>query len=484
MQIRTILKLIGILLMMFSVTMLTPLVVFFIYQDGHWQPYIYSFIMTSICGAVLWFPSRKCHYELKTRDGFLIVSLFWLVICFFAAFPFLLSIHLTNGFTDSFFEAISGFTTTGASVIPQLKQMPHDILFYRQQLQFLGGMGIIVLAVAVLPMLGVGGMQLYRAETPGPMKDSKLTPRITESAKALWLIYLFLAITCASCYYLAGMNLFEAIGEAFATVSTGGFSTHDNSFAYYNSTSIELIACVFMLLGGINFSLHFLAFKTGSIKQYWKDEELRFYIMLLLVSCLFITITLIVNDIFIHKKHHAITKSLFNVISLSTTTGLTSAPFSIWPSFAPILIMFLAITGGCAASTSGGIKVIRFLLLFKGTQREMIHLIHPNAIYNIKIGNQTLPRQVLQSMWGFISIFTALFVFFTLALLALGNDLLTSFGAVTATLANAGAGLGKVSNNFATLSVPSKWLLMFAMLLGRLEIFSLLVLFTPNFWRK
>ena len=484
MHLKTIFKLIGVLLMMFSVTMLTPLIVNAVYQDGHWLPYVYSFVMTCVSGFMLWYPCRHSHYELKTRDGFLIVSLFWIVICFFSAFPFMLSLHPTNGFTDSMFESVSGFTTTGATIIPRLEKLPHAILFYRQQLQFLGGMGIIVLAVAILPMLGVGGMQLYRAETPGPMKDNKLTPRITESAKALWMIYLILTIVCIVCYYLAGMTIFEAIGETFATVSTGGFSLHDNSFAHYNSTTIEIIACVFMLLGGINFSLHFVALQQKSLRHYWQDEELKFYLLLLFASCLFITITLVSYDIFIENRHYAITKSLFNVISLSTTTGFSSAPFSIWPTFAPILIMFLAITGGCAASTSGGIKVIRFLLLFKGTQREIVHLIHPNAIYNIKFGGHTLSRQVLQSMWGFISIFTALFVFFTLALLALGNDLLTSFGAVTASLANAGAGLGKVSSNFATLDVPSKWLLIFAMLLGRLEIFSLFVLLTPSFWQK
>lgn len=484
MQIRTIFKLIGILLMMFSLTMLTPLIVNIIYQDGQSMPFIYSFAMTCAAGFCLWFPSRNYHYELKTRDGFLIVSLFWIVICLFAAFPFLLSLHPTNGFTDSLFEAVSGFTTTGATIISQIDKLPHAILFYRQQLQFLGGMGIIVLAVAVLPMLGVGGMQLYRAEMPGPMKDNKLTPRVTGTAKALWMIYLFLALACATCYYLAGMSLFEAIGETFSTVSTGGFSLHSNSFAYYKSTTIEMIGCVFMLLGAINFSLHFVAFQRRSLKHYFQDEELKFYLFMLLTSCLCVTIVLLINDVFIDHKHYSITKSLFNIISLSTTTGLTSAPFSIWPSFAPILIMFMAITGGCAASTSGGIKVIRFLLLFKGSKREIVHLIHPNAIYNIKFGGNTLPRQVLQSMWAFISIFAALFIFFTIGLLALGNDLITSFGAITASLANAGAGLGKVSSSFATLNIPSKWLIMFAMLLGRLEIFSLLVLFTPSFWQK
>ncbi len=484
MQLKTICKLIGMLLMIFSLSMLTPLMVDALYQEGNWHPYVYSFTMTFFSGLVLWMPARHCRYELKTRDGFLIVSLFWIVICAFAAIPFMLLLHPSNGFTDSLFESISGFTTTGATIIPQIEKLSHSILFYRQQLQFMGGMGIIVLAVAILPMLGVGGMQLYRAETPGPMKDSKLTPRITESAKALWMIYLGLTIACIISYYLAGMTLFEAVGETFGTVSTGGFSLHSNSFAYYNSTAIEMIACVFMLLGGINFSLHFITIQRRSLSHYRKDEELKFYILMLACSCLFITLVLLINNIFIEDKHLALTKSLFNVISLSTTTGLTSSSFSLWPSFAPILIMFLAITGGCAASTTGGIKVIRFLLMFKGTQREMVHLIHPNAIHHIKIGDNTLSRQVLQSMWAFISVFSALFVFFTLALLAFGNDLLTSFSAVTASLANAGAGLGKISQNCATLNLPSKWLMMFAMLLGRLEIFSLLVLFTPNFWRK
>lgn len=455
MQYRTIFKLIGILLMLFSFTMLSPILVNLFYQDGQWQPFLYSFLLSFNTGFFLWYPSKHADNELKVRDGFIIVSMFWLVICLFAALPFFLSLHPANGFTDSLFESISGFTTTGASVIHNLDIVPHAVLFYRQQLQFLGGMGIIVLAVAVLPMLGVGGMQLYRAETPGPMKD-KLTPRMTESAKALWLIYLVLTCLCALSYYLCGMDLFDAIGESFATVSTGGFSLHNNSFAYYNSTTIELVGCVFMFLSAVSFSLHFMALKTRKLKHYWQDEEFRFYLFMVALSCVLIILSLILHDFYSNSKHLAITKSLFNVISLSTTTGLTSAPFSIWPNFAPILIMLLATIGGCAASTCGGIKVVRFLLLFKGTKREITHLVHPNVIHNIKLGQATLSRQILQSMWGFISIFIALFIFFTLALLACGNDLLTSFGATTAGLANAGAGLGKVSENFATLSLTSK----------------------------
>lgn len=472
------------LLMIFSLSMLTPLIVYAIYQDGTWQPYVYSFTVTFLCGVILWFPSRHCRYELKTKDGFLIVSLFWIVICAFASIPFILSLPNDTDFTNAIFESVSGFTTTGATIITQIESLPHALLFYRQQLQFIGGMGIIVLAVAILPMLGVGGMQLYKAETPGPMKDNKLTPRITESAKALWMIYLGLAVACTISYYLAGMSLFEAVGESFSTVATGGFSVHSSSFAYYNSTTIEMIGCVFMILSSINFSLHFIAIQRRSLKHYWQDEELKFYIFLLLASCIFIIAVLLVNNVFIEHTHYAFTKALFNIISLSTTTGLTSSSFNLWPSFAPILIILLATIGGCAASTSGGIKVIRFLLLFKGTKREMVHLIHPNAIYNIKFGEHTLSRQILQSMWAFISIFAALFIFFALALLALGNDLLTSLSAVTATLANAGAGLGEISNNCASLNPPSKWLLMLAMFFGRLEIFSLLILFTPSFWRK
>ncbi len=484
MQFRTTLKLIGFLLMMFSSSMLTPIVVNFVYQDGQWQAFFFSFIVTALTGLLLWAPNRHQKKELKTRDGFLIVSLFWVVICCFSALPFIFSIHPNNGLTDSLFESVSGFTTSGATVFFNLDKLPHDILFYRQQLQFLGGMGIIVLAVAILPMLGIGGLQLYKAETPGPLKDTKLTPRITETAKTLWFIYLGLTALCFCSYHLAGMSWFDAIGESFATVSTGGFSLHSQSFAYYHSSAIELIGCVFMFLGGINFSLHFFCFKHRRLIHYWQDEECRFYLMMVLAACMFITLSLLTHDVFFEKKHHVFIKSLFNVVSLSTTTGYTSASFNLWPNFAPILIMLLAIIGGSASSTSGGIKVIRFLLFFKGTQREIQRLIHPNAILQIKFCSQVLPKRILQSMWGFLSAYITIFIVLVLLLMALDNDLITSFSAVVASLSNAGAGLGGVSDNFGHLSLASKWLLMVAMLLGRLEIFSLLVLFTPSFWRR
>lgn len=484
MQIKTILRILGLLLMMFSISMLTPLLINFIFQEEFALPFLAAFSCTISTGFILWFAFRHEQHELKVRDGFLLVVLFWLVLCLFASLPFILSIHHQNhSLTNAFFESVSGFTTTGATVITDLESLPNSILFYRQQLQFLGGMGIVVLAVAILPMLGVGGMQLYRAETPGPMKDSKLTPRIAQTAKALWSIYVLLTLVCMLCYWLTGMDWFDALGESFATVSTGGFSMHDESFAYYNSYSIELVACIFMLLGGTNFALHFITFQKRTLKHYWEDEEFRYYIAFLTLSILIITASLLLYDFF-SATHHALIKSAFNVISLATTTGFVSAPFSLWPTFIPVFIMLLALIGGCAASTSGGIKVIRALLIFKQSKREMTRLLHPNALIPIKFGQHILPEPVLQSMWAFLSVFIALFLALLIIFMALGNDFVTSFSAITVTMSNAGAGIGAISENFANLNHASKWVLIFSMIAGRLEIFSLLILFSHHFWQK
>ena len=483
MQIKTIIRLIGLLLILFSLSMLSPLIINIIYHESFWLPFVAAFACTFGTGFILWLSCFKDQHELKIRDGFLIVVLFWFVLCFFASLPFIFTIDSPHSMTDALFESVSGFTTTGASIITHLDTLPHALLFYRQQLQFLGGMGIIVLAVAILPLLGVGGMQLYRAETPGPMKDSKLTPRIAHTAKALWFIYLLLTLVCMFCYWMAGMDWFDALGESFATISTGGFSMHDASFAHYNSDTIELIACFFMLMGGTNFSLHFIAFRKFSLQHYWKDEEFRYYIGFLFTASLIVTLSLIHYGFF-GANSHAMVKSLFNVISMATTTGFMSTPFSLWPTYIPILLMFLAIVGGCAASTSGGIKVLRALLLFKQSRREMTRLLHPHAIIPIKFGEHNLAEPILQSMWGFISVFIGLFLILIVIFMALGNDFITSFSAITASLANAGAGLGKISLTFDQLSLASKWVLMFAMIAGRLEIFSLLILFSRQFWQK
>lgn len=483
MQIKTILRILGILLMMFSLTMVPPILVELLYRDGALGPYVISCVVTVMTGLVLFALFHRNKKELKIRDGFLVVVLFWFVLSFFAAIPLMISPEPHDNLTDAMFETVSGFTTTGATVVSNVDTLPHAMRYYRQQLQFLGGMGIVVLAVAILPMLGIGGMQLYRAETPGPIKDSKLTPRITETAKTLWYIYVGLTVLCALAYWAAGMELFDAVGESFATIATGGFSMHDTSFAYYKSNTIELIATFFMLLGGTNFALHFTALKHRSLKHYFADEEFRVYLQILAVTFAFVCYVLLYNGIYAQNST-TVVKSLFNVVSLATTTGFVSGDFPLWPHFIPILIMVVALIGGCAASTAGGIKVMRALLLRKQSAREIQRLVHPKAVITIKFGNQRLPDNILQAMWAFIATFVGLFVVLVLFLMANGMDLVSAFGASVATLGNAGASVGSVSKGFNDVNTISKWVMILAMLAGRLEIFTLLVLFTPAFWRR
>ncbi len=482
MQLKAILRILGIFLMIFSLGMLPPDFMAVFYGDGAGSAFFSAFLVTFFTGLFCWLPVRLNRQELKTRDGFLVVALFWSVLCLFGALPLMLSKHPHLSFIDALFEATSGFTTTGTTVLSGIDKLPHAILYYRQQLQFFGGMGIIVLAVAILPMLGIGGMQLYRAETPGPIKDSKLTPRITQTAKTLWYIYLGLNLACTLAYWASGMSFFDAVCESFSTISTGGFSTHDTSFAFYHSTTINMIATFFMLLSGTNFALHFSALQQKSIRHYWSDSEFKAYIILLLSASLLCTAVLLEHNLYA-KVNHAFAASLFTVVSLATTTGLVSAPFDTWPTFLPILIMFIAIIGGCGASTSGGVKVIRALLLFKQTKREVNRLVHPRGIHTIKFNGNVLPEHIIQAMWGFIAVFILLFIILWLMLLGAGLDFTTAFGALAATISNAGASIGDVSGSFEAIPATAKTILIFAMLAGRLEIFTLLLLLTPTYWR-
>ncbi len=482
MQYRTIIRILGLLLMIFSLSMLPPAFIAMDYKEIGAPAFIAAFVMTLFIGSLLWLFNRQYSADLKTRDGFLIVVLFWFVLSLFGALPLMLAYHPHLTFTDAAFEAVSGLTTTGTTVLTGIDFLPHAIRFYRQELQFLGGMGIIVLAIAILPMLGIGGMALYRAEIPGPIKDTKLTPRITETAKSLWYIYLGLTVACAVAYWFSGMSLFDAVGESFSTVATGGFSTHDTSFAYYHSTTIDMIAVVFMLLSATNFSLHFYALQKRTVKYYWKDVEFRTYIYIVLAASALVVTSLLLHHTYFDSKT-SIVDGIFNTVSMITTTGLTTGNFDHWPTFLPILIMCLALIGACAASTCGGIKIIRIILLYKQGAREMNRLIHPNAILSIKFGDHTLPEPVIQAMWGFIGIYLALFVVVILVLSATGMDLRTAFSAAAASISNAGAALGAVSNNFEHISPIAKWTMVFTMIAGRLEIFSLLVLFTRTFWR-
>ncbi len=484
MQLSAVQRILGILLMLFSLTMLPPVLVSFIYGDGAVLAFVAAFLLTLLAGAVSWFPVRRMRRELKMRDGFMVVVMFWTVLGLTGSLPFALAEHPHMSVTDSVFESISGLTTTGATVIIGLDQLPKSILFYRQQLQWLGGMGIIVLAVAVLPMLGIGGMQLYRAETPGPMKDSKLTPRITETAKALWYIYLSLTIACTLAYWAAGMTLFDAIGHAFSTIAIGGFSTHDASMGYFDSTLIELIAVLFLLVSGANFALHYTAWRRHSLAAYFGDSEFRFYLLIQLGVALFVILALFWTGTHASTWEEAITLGLFQAISIGTTAGFTTADYSIWPGFIAITLLFTSFVGGCAGSTGGGIKAIRFLLLIKQGLREIIRLIHPSAQIPIRVNHKSVAPRVVEAVWGFFALYVASFTFMYLALAMTGLDLMTAFSAVAASMNNLGPGLAGVALNYEGLNDPAKWILCFAMLLGRLEIFTLLVLLSPAYWRK
>ena len=476
-------RILGILLMLFSVTMLPPVLVSFIYDDGARATFMLAFIVTLSTGLACWLPVSRSRRELRLRDGFMVVVLFWTVLGLFGALPFALYDELGMSFTDAAFESLSGLTTTGATVITGLDNLPHSILYYRQQLQWLGGMGIIVLAVAILPMLGIGGMQLYRAETPGPMKDSKLTPRITETAKALWYIYLGLTVACGFAYWLAGMNGFDAISHSFSTIAIGGFSTHDASMGFFDSPLIEYVAVFFMLLAGMNFALHFIVWRSFSVAPYLKDSEARFYLSLLLLISVTTSAYLYFTGS-IEDPVEAIEHGVFQTVSIGTTTGFTTTGYASWPGLLPVLLLFISFVGGCAGSTGGGMKVIRFVLLLKQGFRELSRLVHPSAQIPVKIGNKTMSDRVINSVWGFFSAYVAMFVIIMLILMATGMDQISAFSAVAACMNNLGPGLGDVAAHYGDVTDIGKWVLCFAMLLGRLEIFTLLVLLTPTFWRK
>ena len=400
----------------------------------------------------------------------------------FGALPLWLSDALQLSFVDSLFESVSGLTTTGATVISGLDTLPKSILFYRQQLQWLGGIGIVVIAVAILPMLGIGGMQMYRAETPGPLKDSKLTPRIAETANVLFKIYLTITILCALAYNLAGMSLFDAISHSFSTVAIGGFSTHDESIGFFNSDLIMGICAFFMVVSGLNFALHYLAWHNRRLSFYWADPEARMYVYLLIfgmaVTCLYLYFS------GTYDWESSVSLGVFQLVSIMTTTGFTTTDFNSWPTFLPFFLIFLSFFGACAGSTGGGIKIGRMLIMAQQGIREVYRLIHPNALLPIKIQNQRIPDRVADAIWAFFGVYLAVFYIMVLLLLASGLDFVTAWSATAAALNNLGPGLGSVATNYADIGVFAKGVLCWGMLLGRLEIFTLLVLFMPTFWKN
>ncbi len=483
MRLQVILNILGILLALFSTSLLPPLALSLIYSDNTTTAFLVAYLVTLATGLACYLPTRRQGRDLRLRDGFLIVVLFWTVLASFGALPLFLSNNPAMGLTDAFFESMSGLTTTGATVLVGIDDLPISIRYYRQQLQWLGGMGIVVLAVAVMPMLGIGGMQLYRAETPGPIKNSKLTPRITETAKALWYIYLGLTVACAIGYWLAGMTVFDAIGHSFSTVAIGGFSTHDASIGFFHSPLISAIASLFMIAAGMNFALHFLALRQRNFLVYLQDTEVRVFLgFLLLVTVLTCGVLWSTNTF--SDATTTLWHGVFQVISIGTTTGFTTSGFHWWPSLLPVLLIMMSGIGGCAGSTAGGVKVIRMILLYKQGRREINQLIHPSAFFPIKLGGKPVPDNVINAIWGFFALYIFSYLVLSLAMTATGADPLTAFSAVTACLNNLGPGLGAVAKNYAAIDPAGKWILSGAMLMGRLELFTLLVLLTPAFWRS
>jgi trk system potassium uptake protein TrkH len=480
MKFSSIFRIFGLFLILYSTALLPPIALSFLYDDHEEVQFTEVFGLTLSLGLLIWWPVRRKRLDLRRREGFLIVALFWVVMSLLGALPFILNGVL--GFTDAFFEAASAFTTTGATVITGLDSLPRSLLFYRSELQWLGGMGIIVLAVAILPMLGIGGMALYKAETPGPMKDDKLTPRIAHSARAFWGIYLGLTVACALGYWGAGMSAFDAVAHSFTTVSTGGFSTHDASMGYFKSPAIEAVADLFMLMGGINFSIHFLVWRSRRLGNYFRDAEVLTYFGVVLVASLIIALTLTLTGIY-GGFDTSLRHSVFHVISIMTSTGFTSQDFTAWPFFLPTLLFFISFIGGCAGSTAGGMKVMRIIIIFKQGLRDIFRLMHPHIISTIKVNGRVLPQRSMDAVWGFFALYIATFAIYMLLLMATGMDQVTAFSAVATTLNNTGPGLGTVTTNFQVVGDFGKWLLASAMLLGRLEIFTLLVIFSPEFWR-
>ena len=471
---RAITRLLGILLMLYSLSLLPSLGVALLYQDGQWPVFSESLIITVVAGLLFWLPNINERSELSVRDGFLFVTLFWALLSVVGA------LHLDVA--NAIFESVSGFTTTGATVIVGLDALPRSILYHRQQIQWLGGMGIIVLAVAILPLLGVGGMQLYRAEASGVTKHEKMTPRIAQTARALWTIYLTLTVACALGFWLAGMDVFDAVGHAYSTVATGGFSTHDASIGHYNSPAIETIAIVFMLAGGANFAIHFLAWRRLSIRPYATDPEVRGFGLIFLFSTLFVAASLYAAGAY-SGTWESLRYAAFQVSSILSSTGFGTASYADWPLHIPLILVILSFTGGCAGSTAGGIKVLRIMLLAKMGVRQLFQLAHPQAVTVVKLERQPVSEDVLFSVWGFYVLYIVTSLALTVAMMAAGLDLESAFGAVVATINLLGPGLGDVAGNFASVSPVVKWLGVFGMLVGRLEVFTLLILFLPAYWR-
>ncbi|HFD86979.1 MAG TPA: potassium transporter [Gammaproteobacteria bacterium] len=480
MRFRPVLSVTGLLICVFSISLLPPVLISLEYQDGETWELLGTFASILAMGSALWFLNRRVDEQIYRHEGFLIVVLFWVLLGILGALPLMFSLHIS--FVDAVFESVSGLTTTGATVLQGLDGVHPSILFYRQEIQWFGGMGLVVLAVAILPVLGIGGMSLYRAEIPGPMKEEKMVPRLASGSRSLWVLYVAITAACALAYWLAGMTAFDAVSHSLSTVSTGGFSTHDASLGYYHSAVIETIAIVFMLLGAINFGVHFTAVQRHSLKPYFEDVEVRWFIGFVSLATAFITVGLWFSHYY-NGVLADLRNAVFEVVSVITSTGFGTVDFNTWPVVFPTLLLAISFIGGCGGSTAGGMKVLRVLILFRLGYREIIRLLHPRAIFPVKLSGRIVPSVTLQSILGFFSAYMAVFALLMLLLMATGMDQVSAYSAVATCINNLGPGMGQVSQSFASVTDAGKIISVVAMLLGRLEIFSVLVLLHPEFWR-
>lgn len=479
MHIKGVVWTLGVLIILFGIGMMFPALVAVYYQSGHAAEFVLAGMLVSMLGVVMMSWAGEAPKQLSHKDGFLIVALAWVVLSLLGAVPFLTT-GITPSLIDALFESTSGLTTTGATVLTGLDDLPHAILFWRSMQEWLGGMGIIVLAVAVMPLLGVGGMQLFRAETPGPVKD-KLTARVTETAKVLWFIYFGMTLVTAVSLWLAGMGLFDAVNHAMCTVAIGGFSTHDASIGFYDSLWIRGLIALFMLLAGINFTLHFVALRRGfSVTTYWRDEEFMTYIKWIFVLIFLVGLMAVISG------EGTWDEAVFNTVAIATTTGYAVSDYALWPPGTAMLLLVAMFVGACAGSTGGGMKVVRVLLLFRQGMREVRRLIHPHAVIHVKLGKQSVQGPVVQALWGFFVLYMVCFAVVSILVAVSGVDITTAISATAACITNTGPGFGDVgpASNYASLPDMAKAVLMFGMVLGRLEIFTFFVLLVPEFWRK
>jgi len=479
---RFILKIIGVLTLFFGLTMIFPLLVSLYYHDGSLVPLLKSMAITMTAGLVLYLIFYKAEAQIiSQREGMAIVAVSWTAVGLFGAIPFYLGDAYFT-FTDAVFESVSGFTTTGSSVLSNIEAVSKGLLFWRSFIQWLGGMGIIVLSVAILPFLGVGGMQLYKAEVPSPVPD-KLKPRIRDTAMILWKVYALISLAQVLLLMLGGMGFYDALCHTFTTMPTGGFSTKNTSVAHFNSVYFDCVFIVFMLLAGINFSLHYQLIR-GKPLAFWRDSECRFFIGAVII--LTIAVSLDIFRTVYDTLGDALRYGAFQVVSIVTTTGYATADYEQWPAMSQLILLLSMFLGASAGSTGGGMKCLRIMLCFKYCYKELFSLIHPRAVTHIKIGGNTVPDDVMRSVLGFLALYVGLFALSSVVLAGLGVDFVTSFAAVAATMGNIGPGFGAVGpvENFAIIPVAGKWLLIWCMLLGRLEIFTVIILVVPEFWRK